>query len=364
MNITPSRDVLTGFQNEKGQIGIISGRDSNVELLRIVCMLMIVIHHFLLHAFTVDIENPSAILTPKIAIATIINGFCYIGVNCFLLISGYYGIHCKLKSILNLFLMCAFYGLFGYLIHIYVDDGNIGRSLLFNSLFIFSHNSWWYVSCYVALMLFSPLLNIAIDHLEKRQFQRVLLLLSIFNLYFGWFWGGIDFNLNGYNIEQFIYVYIIGAYIRRYVSLGYIKCNRWRAIILYVLCAAIWGILTCLQHRLTLYKWNAFSYNNPFMIVASVAFFCFMISFSFKNRYFNWLATSALAVYLIQDNAFLRSYIYNFSKSLGNGNVSDVMLAIVLSVLFLFVVLHVDKIRIWLMRPIQKVILRIAEKYL
>ena len=362
MTNIPSRTIWAAFKNEKSPVGINSLRDSNVELLRIILMLMIAIHHFLLHAFTAEIAKPSAVLTPTIAIATIVNGFCYIGVNCFLLISGYYGIHCKLRSILNLFLMCAFYSLIGYLTHVYVDGAHIGRSLLFNSVFVFSHNSWWYVSCYVALMLFSPLLNVAIEHLEKRQFQLVLLLLTIYNIYFGWFWGGIDFNINGYNIVQFIYVYLIGAYIRRHVSLEYIRFKRWMSIVLYILCAACWGILTCLQHGFALYNWNAFSYNNLFVLVASVAFFCFMMSFSFKNRYFNWLATSTLAAYLIQDNTYLRNFIYDFSKSLGKGNVFDVMLAIILSVMFLFVVLHIDKIRIWLMRPIQNVILRISRK--
>ena len=75
-------------------------RDSNIELLRIVCMMFIVVHHSLLGLYSVPFvlegQGECDVLSGS---ALILNGFCYIGVNVFILISGYYGIKFKWRAI-------------------------------------------------------------------------------------------------------------------------------------------------------------------------------------------------------------------------------------------------------------------------
>ena len=62
-------------------------RNSNIELLRIVSMLMIVILHFLMHG---QILKWSAFGSKEYAIYWMIEAFVFVSVNAFVLISGYF----------------------------------------------------------------------------------------------------------------------------------------------------------------------------------------------------------------------------------------------------------------------------------
>ena len=70
------------------------GRDSNIELLRLVCMLFILLHHFIVHG--------SEFVTAPSVWLTIMNSFLVIAVDCFVLISGYFGIKAKWKGFIHL----------------------------------------------------------------------------------------------------------------------------------------------------------------------------------------------------------------------------------------------------------------------
>lgn len=96
-----------------------TSRDSNLELLRIVCMYMIILHHLIAHgvrcvgysaypmeSFDFQRQFPFVIL----------NAFCVVAVNCYVLISGYFGIKPTFKKLLRLFFICAFYSIIHYLI--------------------------------------------------------------------------------------------------------------------------------------------------------------------------------------------------------------------------------------------------------
>jgi len=68
-------------------------RQSNIELLRIISILMIVIHHVLVHGIYNAVNNSTL---------HFIDSFVIYGVNIFLLISGYFTINLKWKSVINL----------------------------------------------------------------------------------------------------------------------------------------------------------------------------------------------------------------------------------------------------------------------
>lgn len=81
------------YVNNRG----VKKRDSNIESLRLVCMMLIVVHHRLVYGlydvpFVLEGQGDCSSLSGS---AIILNSFCYIGVNVFILISGYYGIKFK-----------------------------------------------------------------------------------------------------------------------------------------------------------------------------------------------------------------------------------------------------------------------------
>lgn len=312
-------------------------------------MLFIVIHHFIVHAvFPESLDVTTPLSTSNIS-ATIVNGFLFIAVNCFVLISGYYGIHLKGKSLINLYLTCALYGLLFYLLHLYVDNAHIGRSIIYNSLLIFSHGSWWFINAYVILMLMSPILNSAINSMNRRQHSLAIILLLFMQVYFGNFWQTDIYDNNGYHAFNFMLIYLVGQYLYRYVTLKWIDSHRWRHLGLYMICAICWAGLTIIDHIYPMEHWIECTYNNIFTLAGALFFFCFMLSFHFQSRFINWLAVSALAVYLAQDSSYSGAVVYNtairYSTLLGTTLMAKWVYILVISVAFFVIVLLVDKIR-------------------
>ena len=72
-------------------------RSSSIELLRIVAMLSIVVGHVFYHGFHNECTD-----------VLWLRPFTCCGVNIFVLISGYYGINFKLKSLFSLLFMVSF----------------------------------------------------------------------------------------------------------------------------------------------------------------------------------------------------------------------------------------------------------------
>ena len=281
-------------------------RDSNIELLRLVCMFLIVFQHCIHGGAFPEIWNTD-IMSIEVCVASLLVGLTYIAVNCFVLISGFYGIKLKLRSALNLYLICAFYALIIYLLHLYIDGAHVGRGLLYASVFCISHSKLWFVKCYVGLMLLSPILNAAMDNISKRTYQWVIGLLTILNVYFGFLWQDAVFNSDGYTIANFVYIYMIGGYIRRYVDIEWCRKHRISCTSAYVGSSLLWGITMILVHYFPnfgdgLWLWG---YNNPFTLIGAISFFLLFLSLpKFYNKTINWLATGTFAVYLVHSGGY------------------------------------------------------------
>ena len=90
-------------------------RESNIELLRIIVMLFILMHHLIVHALCPSVLSGKVELSAEYATYSIMEGFFYVGVNVFLLISGYFGIRLRARRIWSLYLQLAFYCIIAYL---------------------------------------------------------------------------------------------------------------------------------------------------------------------------------------------------------------------------------------------------------
>lgn len=346
-------------------------RQSNIELLRILCMFFIVTTHFIGHAL---FPGKDIIFGSQSAmnLAKFLNGFFVVGVNCFILISGYFGVKFKLRGLLKIYLTCFFYGLLGYLCHLLIDGQHIGRTILDWSLFSLSKGQWWFVKGYIILFFCAPFLNIPINAMNKRQYIYVLILFSIINLYFGFIGGQEIYNNNGFSAAQFVYLYIIGGYIRRFVSAEWTMRNRSTTILVYVICAVVVAVLAVF---LSINKMNF--YNDPLVVIEAIALFLFFLSFRFQSKVVNWLSTGVLAAYLLQDHAYLGyHFIYPKTVTLFNNILMNSTYAIshpvlcefgllhLYSLLFLLIVLIFDHFRAWTMKPLWKIYDRVEPNIL
>lgn len=334
-------------------------RESNIELLRIVAILMVTIYHFAGYSMVHDTKL-------DVSLATIITGFVYAGVNVFVLITGYFGIRMSVKGLGRLFIIVSFYGTLSYLFNAYVMDLTIGKSLLYSIFFPFSHTMSWFVRCYVILYMLSPILNKAIDHFSKQYYILVLLLLTGVNVYFGYFWQCPECSVDGYTVSQFVYMYMIGGYLKRYYipeqeSRHSIKTYRAKMVCVYMLSSICWVCATLLNNDIVhIPFWYPFSYNNPLLILSGCSLLCLFSSFKFENSFVTFISPGVLAVYLVQDATYFRTYVRECVGEICNyvyysANVwVSILVMILVSVAFVFAILFIDKFRVWICKPLYK----------
>ncbi len=293
------------MQGSNSSLQPIKERNSNAELLRLICMLFIVLHHFIVHSIYPEVLQGKVSWDSgtDLLIAQFLNAFCFIGVNCFILISGYFGIKLKWKGVVNLYLTCVlcFLVVIGidYAATMILDKPYALNRTWKQFVLMFSHNNNWYITCYFILMIASPLLNKAIEYFTKKEFTVVLVLFTILQVYFAFYWNSEFFGSDGYDIQHMVYMYLIGAYIQRYGKDYMHRSYRHKWLSIYIICSVLFGVIPLLN--IEILHWRTFVYTNPILMVAAIAFFYFVLSFNFQSKFINYLAKSAIAVYLIQE---------------------------------------------------------------
>lgn len=194
-------------------------RQSNIELLRLVCIFLIICVHFTglsVMQYSHNWQCQSGLLT---LIPYLINGISLCAVNTFVLISGYFSIRPSVRSFCNLYLTCAFYAGLLYTINLYFTDSHINRWCIYNTIMPFglfeSSSGWWFLPNYMILYLLSPFLNRVIDNLSRKELRISLLLLCVIIFYFGWY-RQMKWAEGGFNFVNFIFLYFIGRYLAMY----------------------------------------------------------------------------------------------------------------------------------------------------
>lgn len=338
-------------------------RQSNMELLRIIAILMITMHHTIIDKYRGSIVDGNVLLDGW-QINTILNSFVYIGVNLFVLISGYFGIKFKWKGVLNLFIMCVFYMFINLLVSTYIlhADSFSFRTIIYRSLNAFTQTSKWFVLAYTVLYFISPFLNAAIEYMSKEQYKRALILLSIYCLYFGFIRRVNLFNDTGYSVGQFIWLYFIAGYIRKFNIADKAKKHKFLLCSIYLGCCIMWAVLTIINNNgFHIPLWRQTTYNNPFTWSASIAFFCIFTTYSFHSKWVNYIAKSALAVYLFSFPISYYTPIDFFNQLWG---VPYIGIALVWTLIRFCVAVSIDQIRMLCMIPVDYIWNHTGAKYI
>lgn len=190
-------------------------RDSNIELFRIIMMWLIVAHHYVVNSGMLD-----AIWEPPY---TWQNYFLYvfgmwgkIGINCFVLITGYF--MCKsditIRKFLKLFLEVLFYNVVIYAIFAisgYEPFTFAGMGKAINPIGSISNG---FVSCFLIYYLLIPYLNKVVNNISKRQHQYLLAICFLFFVVWDQL-PGIEYQYN--YVGWFCVLHVVASYIRLYM---------------------------------------------------------------------------------------------------------------------------------------------------
>ncbi len=155
------------------------GRQSNIELLRIVAMVMIVASHFCIHGGFKYGEE----LTLNSVWLTFFGSGGKLGVDVFMLISGYFAVmseRFRYSRVLRLWLQGFFYAVGIYLILILVKAIKFKTVDLLLSFIPVSAKIWWFLTCFFILTLLSPLIHRMYRSISQSAFKKALAVMTVF----------------------------------------------------------------------------------------------------------------------------------------------------------------------------------------
>lgn len=285
-------------------------RKSNIECLRILSMIMIVFYHFFVHGeFKITSFSVNAVIVEILSLGG------RIGYDCFIIISGYFMIKSefKMEKLLRFIFQVTFYSVVLYII--FLISGKIQFSIIsfLYALIPIVYMSYSFATEYVILLVISPYLNKLIYNLERNQLLKLIIILftcwsiipTIFN-------GNMGFS----SVGLFVYLYLIGAYIRLYES-EWMKNNKINLIGLLVMIGVL--ILSVILLNVagikiqSLFSKAIHFSEATFVPVVLAAIFLFLIFLNIDMKHskiINIISSATFGVLLIHDNEYMRNFLW------------------------------------------------------
>lgn len=285
--------------------------------------------------------------------ARLLEGFSIIGVNVFVLITGYFSATLKKSSLINLAFICLFWSVVKIIFLLSCNEPVIWKDLFF----ITTPN--WFIPSYIGLLFLTPILNTFCNKVTKQQLWSVAIALLAFEFWFDWLppfpYLTIGTN-NGHSVLSFSILYILARAIRLY------GLPRWFKVlspIIYVGCSLFLGVIAHIGAQIGLgheVYGPCFSYNNPLVVLSAVAFLMMFEQIHIQSKAVNHLAKSTLAI-LLGHTAIMFLYTKQFKYLFDNfSGIQQVMYWAFAVVLVFCSCILVDQLRIMLYNPIAKLL--------
>ena len=332
-------------------------RDSNMELLRIIAMLLVCIVHANFRALPVPTYEEVFTNVGSSILRYFTESVSVICVNLFVLLSGWYGIKFKFCRLKEFLLQVLFFSILGAGIYYGIHPEGFSVKDIVGHILLTGQWDYWFVKSYLGLYLFAPVLNLFVEHCDKKQFQAFLICFYVFQTVYAFvFWNGAPYLQNGYSALSFMGLYLLARYIRLY-SLRIWELPRWYDMAIYMCIVACNTVFSFLLQRNNLPTGNLFYYSSPLVIVAAIHFMLFFTKFNFHSKWVNWVAGSAFAVYLLHSNSYLASNYYDaiiFKWYNELSRCSFVIYTFIFILVVFSLAICIDKLRIVLFKIIQK----------
>lgn len=299
-------------------------RAANFEFLRIIAMFGVVVNHFYNNAL--NIYDPTAeglhiAYEPSSnlaiwAVMEIMKLVALVSVNCYVLMTGFFmagKTDFRIRGMWNVWSQTWFYSVALWLLMMWVGGVGFSISDMIHYLTPVCTNNYWFITNYLGLMLVAPFLSSMVSHIERRQFRMLIVVGGIICLQYPF--GHIFVSPQQFLL--FIYLYIIGAYIRLHVgdvSLRSLFIGF--ALTLTVMLAV--AVVKNIVRGDGRFDIIAMEYHG---LVLPLSVFIFLIFRGMKiptpmRRPVLWLAPLSLAVYLIHEHPLVDGTLWPAVRSL------------------------------------------------
>lgn len=343
-------------------------RNSNLEVLRIICMLLIVAHHFSVHGNFQIIGGHN--ISVNSVIIQVLSLWGKMACNIFIIITGYFMIKSKfsLKKFILLILEMYFYAI-GIMIVISIFDiEEISVNKIIKSCLTIFYGNWFLIN-YLIIYCLVPFLNKMIIQFDEKTLKNMLFILIMIFCIIPTFALNSKFEFN--NIDIMIIMYIVGAYIRLYVKHENKKYVFEMFLLNFILIFSVMGFDffgTILNRDNLIRNATYFSKINSIIVVlgAITTFLYFLRKSNYSSNIINFISSSTLGVYLIHDNDYIRKYIWEIIFP--NNNFIDERYFIIFAITKIFITfvicVIIDKIRYYIFeKNISKLIDKFETKF-
>lgn len=296
---------------------MIQHRKSNMELLRIIAMLFIVVHHLVINGidYSSAIEiAPNSLLC---VLGAVFEPICIIGVNLFFLLSGYFQIKFTWKKwiriVLELYVYMFIIQMFG------IISGYSQLNLGIVKSIIWPLGSYWFLRVYLFLMVVSPFLNMIVRQLNKQSAKYFAIVLAVFMCGYAFLENDEHIGINrGYSFLFACCLYLLGAAISKGLLLQQsCKSSKWfRSWRIAVVCNIFFTEIALIMLKSGKLAGVLQVYNSPFVLIESVCFFMIFVNMKIDDsssaagliRKMSW---ATLDVYILHSSNKLIPYFRN-----------------------------------------------------
>lgn len=288
---------------------IVTHRQSNIELLRVISMFMVLLGHYYVISGFSDID----IISFNWIGMQFLGAWSKVAVDIFVIITGYFLVNqtFRWKKVLKLLSCTYFWGIIVLLLG-FALGFSIKTDYIYKSLFPLTPLNW-FARSYLLLYISIPLFNKIINSVSKARLGQIIIALTtIFytvpTLISTFISGG------GYLTSYFTFgiMYMIGAYIRKYGDAKLDKISIYAGIvsIILILASILWNDIH--MHEGLYIMYLAHKGNSVVGLLAAIGIFTIFKNIKISyNPFINTVASTTFAVYLIHNNPIISNWLWN-----------------------------------------------------
>ena len=290
-------------------------RQSGVELLKIVGIILIVLHH-VVQALTTGNEEwvvniPDGTSDPFVFILALLKYSGLLGNLIFFCCSAWFlldknktNYQKTMRIILDVFTISVI-----WLIPVLIWKKNeLGWRMIIRSFFPTYFENNWYITSYILFCFLSPAINLIIKHLSQKNHLIVSLTLFIAYFCLGFIY---EFPWSGIPL-YWITIYFVISYFKYY---GMKFCKSKKANLVVLLCAILLHLSLILVSNLICLKFGKLGVmalsgnNNPLLFIIAFSSLNLMNMTKFFSRAINFLSSFSMLIYIIHENLLFRIYL-------------------------------------------------------
>lgn len=273
-------------------------------------MLLIIAHHYVVNSGLTSVDGPimNDIWSAKSLFLCLLGAWGKTGINCFVLITGYFMCQSKItpRKFFKLLFEVYFYRIIIGCIFLITGYTELSLTIIAKMILPFTSLSTGFTGCFLVFYLTIPFLTVLVNNLNEKMHLRLLLLIFLFYIAFP----SIPKMEIGYSyVSWFMCLFFIASYIRKYPKKLFENMSFWGWVSLFMLIISSLSVIGFIWIGTKIGNPNGGTFwlsdsNKILAVITSITWFMFFKNINIKtSRVINALGGATFGVFLIHANS-------------------------------------------------------------